>query len=257
MISFSGIFDMFNGLLSQSKKLDLKLLPSQGVFYKKDFEIRIKRASLEDIIDYEQNFDKGNIYLVVESLKKVVRNNVILSKNYTVEDIKSVDTVYLFLEIVKFTQNKKINVDYFDEFTQKNELIEFSSQNFNYFNFDNYERDPETAEILIDGYRFSMPSIGIEHCLTHFLLKKIKLDQKSEWDTYSYDFLFFSGNKSHLSFEEMENLVIIFNYDLDSKEQEKISKITDKFMKIVGYNLKKDDRIIEIKSKIDLEKIWK
>jgi hypothetical protein len=55
----------------------------------------------------------------------------------------------------------------------------------------------------------------------------------------------------------MENLVTIFNYDLDSKEQDKISKITNKFMKIVGYNLKKEDRIIEIKSKIDLEKIWK
>jgi hypothetical protein len=257
MISFNGIFEMFNGLLNQSKKLDLKFLPSQGVFYKDDFEIRIKKAKLEDIIDYEQNFDKENIYLVVESLKKIVRNNVILPKNYTIDDIKSVDTVYLFLEIVKFTQNKKINIDYFDETSQKNEIIEFSSQNFNYFDFHKHERDPKTAEILVDGYRFSMPSIGIEHCLTHFLLKKIKLDQKSEWDTYSYDFLFFTGNKSNLTFEEMENLVIIFNFDLDKKEQEKISNIVNKFMKIVGYNLKKEDRIIDIKSKINLEKIWK
>jgi predicted Ser/Thr protein kinase len=102
-----------------------------------------------------------------------------------------------------------------------------------------------------------MPSIGVENCLTYFLLKKIKLNQKSEWDTYSYDFIFFTGNKGTLTFEEMENLVTIFNYDLDSKEQDKISKITNKFMKMVGYNLKKEDRIIEIKSKIDLEKIWK
>ena len=257
MISFNGIFEMFNGLINQTKKLDLRLLPSQGVFYKDDFEIRIKKAKLEDIIDYEQNFDKENIYLVVESLKKVVRNNVTLTKNYTVDDIKSVDTVYLFLEIVKFTQNKKINIDYFDEESQKNEIIEFSSKNFNYFNFSDYERDQETAEILIDGYRFSMPSIGIEHCLTHFLLLKMKLDQKTEWDTYSYDFLFFTGNKAKLTFDEMENLVIIFNYDIDSKEQQKISNIVNIFMKIVGYNLKKEDRIIEIKSKIDLEKIWK
>lgn len=257
MVSISVIMDMFSNLLNHSKKLNLKLLPSQGVFYRDDFEIRIKKASLEDIIDYEQNFDKENIYLVVESLKKIVSKNVILSKNYTIDDIKSVDTVYLFLEIVKFTQNKKINIDYFDEESQKNEIIEFSSKNFNYFNFNEYERIPETAEILIDGYRFSMPSIGVENCLTHFLLKKIKLNQKSEWDTYSYDFIFFTGNKGTLTFEEMENLVTIFNYDLDSKEQDKISKITNKFMKIVGYNLKKEDRIIEIKSKIDLEKIWK
>jgi hypothetical protein len=257
MVSLSGIMDMFNGLLNHSKKLNLKTLPSQGIFYKDDFEIRIKKASLEDIIEYDQTFDKENIYLVVESLKKIISKNVILSKGYTIDDIKSVDTVFLFLEIVKFTQNKKINIDYFDEESQKNEIIEFSSKNFNYFNFGEYERVPETAEILIDGYRFSMPSIGVENCLTHFLLKKIKLNQKSEWDTYSYDFIFFTGNKGTLTFEEMENLVTIFNYDLDSKEQDKISKITNKFMKIVGYNLKKGGRIIEIKSKIDLEKIWK
>lgn len=248
---------MFNGLLNHSKKIDLKILPSQGIFYKKDFEIRIKKATLEDIIDYEQNFDKENIYLVVESLKKIVAKNTILPKKYTIDDIKSVDTVFLFLEIVKFTQNKKIKIPYFDDKTENNEFIEFSSQNFNYFDFTGCEIDPETAEILMDGYRFSMPSIGIETCLTHFLLKKIRLEQKSEWDTYSYDFLFFSGNKGHLTFEEMENLVTIFNYDLDLKEQEKIAKIIEKFMKIVGYNLKKEGRIIEIKSKIDLENIWK
>ena len=134
----NGIFNLFNGLLNTSKKLDLKKLPSQGRFYYKDFELRIKKADLEDIIDYEYNFDKDNIFLVVESLKKIVRKNTILSKGYVFEDIKSVDLVFLFLEIVRFTNNKKINVQFYNTKSGQKDLIEFNSDTFNYFDFSKY-----------------------------------------------------------------------------------------------------------------------
>jgi len=257
MLPITGIFDLFNGLIHQQKKLKLKELPSQGVFYKDDFSIKIKKAKIEDIIEYEHNFNKENVYLVVESIKKVIKNNVVLPKGYVFEDIKSVDMIFIFLEIVKFTQNKKINISYFDDNISKMQEIEFSSKNFNYFDFSKFVRDSETAEILVDDWRFSMPSIGIENCLTYYLLAKIKEKGEDDLSGYSFDFVFFSANKNKLTFNEMENLFEIFNYDIDEKDKRKITSIVDTFMKLVGYNLKIEGKIVEIKSKIDLEKIWK
>lgn len=246
---------MFNGLLNSTKKLDLKKLPSQGRFYQDDFELSIKKADLEDIIDYEHNFDKDNIFLVVESLKKVVRKNTILSKGYVFEDIKSVDLVFLFLEIVRFTNNKKINVQYYNTKLGKKDTIEFNSDTFNYFDFSKYTFDEETKEILMKGYRFSMPSIGVENCLTYYLAQKI--NEGEDYKNYFYDFLFFTGNKNHLTEQEMENLVTIFNFDIEDSEKEIISGIVNHFMQIVGYTLKLEGEVIEIKTKINLETIWK
>jgi hypothetical protein len=251
-----GIFDLFSGLTNHQKKLDLKTLPTQGVFYPNDFFIKIKKAKLEDIIEYEYNFKKDNLYIVVESIKKVVMKNCFLPRNYDFAQIKSVDLVFIFLEIVKFTMKKEIIVEYYDEYSEKNDKIEFNSKNFNYFDFSTYERDEETAEILIDGYRFSMPSVGVENCLTFYILDKMK-DKSQDWESKSFDFIFFCGNKGHLTTEEMDNLVIIFNEDLDSKEQKKVEDIIEIFMKIVGYTLIIDGRQVEIKSKIDLENVWK
>lgn len=250
-----SIFSLFNSLLRHTKKLDLSKLPSQGKFYKDDFEIKIKKADLEDIIDYEYNFDKENVFLIVESIKKIVRKNIILPTPFTFEEVKSVDLVFLFLEIVKFTKKREIKVPYFNTKLGKEDSIDFKSENFNYFDFSKYEFDNKTKEILIDGYRFSMPSIGIENNLTLFLAKKIK--EGKNWSDYVYDFLFFSGNKSYLSEEELENLVLIFNFDMEDSEKKLIQKIVNNFMRIVGYSLKIDGEIVEVKTKIDLQTIWK
>ncbi len=250
-----SIFSLFNSLLNHTKKLNLSKLPSQGKFYKDDFEIKIKRSDLEDIIDYEYNFDKENVFLIVESIKKVVRKNIILPAPFLFDDIKSVDLVFLFLEIVKFTKKRGIKVPYFNTKIGKEDLIEFNSENFNYFDFSKYEFDNQTKEILIDGYRFSMSSIGIENNLTLFLAKKIK--EGKNWSDYVYDFLFFSNNKNYLSEEELENLVLIFNFDMEDSEKKSIQKIVNNFMKIVGYSLKIDGEVVELKTKINLETIWK
>lgn len=250
-----SIFSLFGSLLNHTKKLDLSKLPSQGKFYKDNFEIKIKRADLEDIIDYEYNFDKENVFLIVESIKKVVRKNIILPEPFLFDDIKSVDLVFLFLEIVKFTKKREIKVPYFNTRIGKEDSIEFNSKNFNYFDFTKYDFDDQTKEILINGYRFSMPSIGIENNLTLFLARKIK--EGENWSDYVYDFLFFSANKNYLSEEELENLVLIFNFDMEDSEKKVIQKIVNNFMKIVGYSLKIDGEIVEVKTKINLETIWK
>ena len=84
-----GLIELIKGLLSSSKKVDLSTLPSQGIFYQPDFELSIKKADQEDIIEYEFNFDKENFYLVIDLIKRIVRKNTILSKNYTFDDINN------------------------------------------------------------------------------------------------------------------------------------------------------------------------
>jgi hypothetical protein len=245
------------GILSQEKDISLYDLPTRGLFYKPDFEISIRKADMEDIIDYEFNYDKENLYSVIESIKKVVSNNVKFSDGYKFEDVKSVDIIFLFIEIVKFSMNKKIEISYFNDEIGKPDTIEFDSISYNYFNFDKFNHIKENGEIEVDGYKFSMPSIGIENCLTQFLINKSSDKDAAKWNDYNYDFLFFMGGRNNLSFSEIENLVTIFNFDIEQSEKQKIKKIVKEFSNISGYSLQKNGKVIDVKSKLDLETIWK
>ena len=118
-------------ILNLQKKIDLRKLPSLGLFYKDDFEINIKKADIKDVIEYELNFEKENLGLVISKLKKVVEKNIILSPNYKFNDIKSVDIVFLFMEIVKFTNGKTIDISFFNDLTGQEEIIQFNSDTFN------------------------------------------------------------------------------------------------------------------------------
>jgi hypothetical protein len=252
-----SIFEIMRGILSTTKKIEVGSLPSQGIFYKSDFELRIRKADMEDIIEYEYNYDSESIYVVLESVKKIVLKNTQLSNNYKFEDIKSVDVIFIFLEIVKFTMNKSIKIPFFNDEMGRPDFIDFGDKTFNYFDFIKYKVDKNNEEIILDGYKFSMPSIGIENCLSKFLVSKSNDKDANKWNDYNYDFLFFVGNKNNLTFTEIENLVTIFNFELDNIEQEKIRKIVEEFMSLSSYSLKINDKVIDIKSKLNLENIWK
>ena len=135
-----GIAEIIRGILNQTKRINTVKLPTQGLFYKPDFEIKIKKAEIEDIIDYELNYDKDNLYVVIESVKKIVRNNTHFSKGYKFEDLKSVDIVYVFLEIVKFSLKKEIEIPYFNDDKGHVDMVEFGNKTFNYFDFSKYIR---------------------------------------------------------------------------------------------------------------------
>jgi hypothetical protein len=252
-----GLLEILKGLLIETKSIDIKKLPSQGLFYKDDFSIKIKKAEVEDIIDYELNFDKTNILSSIECIKKIVDKNTILPKPYTYLDIKSVDIVFLFIEIVKFTKNADLKIPYINNMGIES-IINFNTDNFNYFDMSihmsNYNKD--TKEIIIDGYRFSLPSIGIETSLTQYL-SSVSDEESENLKKTSFDFMFFLSGKNHLRFDEIKNLIQIFNSDIDDEEKEKIANIVSKFRGIVGYTLKSEGNTIEIKSKLNLENIWK
>lgn len=255
-----SLIKLVKNLLNLQRKLDTRILPSQGLFYKDDFEIWIKRADVEDIVEYEYNYTKDNLGIIIHKVKKIVEKNIILSYGYSFDDIKSIDIIFLFLEIVKFTKGESVKLDYVDEETGHDDVIEFGHNNFNYFEISDELMkyyDIESQQFIIDGYKYSLPSIGVENSLTNFLISKSDDPNAIKYNEYFYDFTYFLGDKNHLSFSEIDNLIQIFNYDIDQSELKKINNIMITFMPIQSYSLTKNGRVIEISSKIDLEKIWK
>lgn len=240
------------------KKVSIQNLPSLGLFYKEDFKIIINKASSKDIKEYESNYEKDDIGLIIYYIKKIVSKNIILSNSYEFNDIKSIDIIFIFLEIVKFTKGKNINFIYINKETNLEDKIEFCSKYFNYFNIGNMIKyyDYEERCFIVDEYKYTLPSVGVENSLTNFLMNK----SGSEIEFYSdlfYDFTHFVGDKNVLSFAEIENLIEIFNSDLDKIEMDKIKNIILMFSPLQRYSLIKDNKVVEMTSEIDLEKIWK
>jgi hypothetical protein len=254
------MIDFFRELFVKRVKVDTKILPSQGLFYKKDFEINIKKASKEDILDYEKNYVKDDIGTVIYLIKKIVEKNIKLSGGYVYEDIKSIDIIFIFLEIVKITKGKPINLLYFDKETDSEGKIEFGSKYFNYFEFTNkllQNYSNEDRSFTINGYKYTLPSIGVENSLTNFLIVKSSEEDAFNYNNYTYDFTYFVGDKNNLKFKEIENLIQIFNFDMDKDEMKKMKEVIKTFLPLQRYSLKKDGRVVEMNSKINLEKIWK
>lgn len=255
-----SLISIIKGILNVQKKIDVLTLPSQGMFYKDDFEIYIKKADLEDIVEYEHKYDKEDLSFVITKLKKIVEKNVSLSRSYTYNDIKSIDIVFLFLEIVKFTNGKPVTLYFFNEMIGKEEEIKFEASTFNYAQLDKeiiLKYNKENREFDFEGYRYSIPSIGIENSLTNFLIHKSRIPDSDAYNHYSYDFLYFLGHKSHLTFDEIENLIQIFNFEIDEEDRKKIRKIVKKLSVIGRYSLRKDSQVIDVTAKIDLATVWK
>jgi hypothetical protein len=255
-----NLVNVLKGLLNLQRKVDVKSLPSQGLFYGDDFEITIKKADIEDIIEYEHNYIKDDLGLVITKLKKIVEKNAIFSTGYSFNDLKSIDIVFLFLEVVRFTKGKAVSLTYFDDEKGQEINIEFSSNYFNYFRIDNdvmKNYNTETKEFIIEDFKFTLPSIGVENCLTNYLISKSDDSDVEKYTNYNYDFIYFLGNKKSITFNEIDNLIQIFNYDIEESDSKKIRKVIKMFQPIQKYSLKRGDKIIEINSKIDLEKIWK
>lgn len=254
-----SLSNLVRSLLNKKKLINNSTLPSQGLFYETDFIIHIKRATAEDIHKYEASFIKENLGLIIYKVKKIVEKNLLLSRGYTFEDLKSIDVVFLFLEIVRFSKGRAIEIK-FTNLEGQLELIEFSSDNFNYFILDDlllssYNRAEKCFEL--EGYKFSLPSIGIENCLTNFLIKKQYQPDHKEYTEIFFDFTYFLSDKKNLSVSQIENLIQIFNHDLPPVELAKIQKILKAFQPLQRYSLLKEDNVIDIDSKIDLESIWK
>lgn len=244
----------------RKKKIEIGNLPSQGLFYKEDFSITIKRVDPKEIAEYEKEYDREDLSLVLGRLKKIVENNIILPKGYSFNYIKSIDVIFIFLEVVRLTKSKAVQLEYFNDEIGMVDKIDFDEKTFNYCRLEEEtmkDWDPEERCFKIDGYKFTLPSIGIENSLTTFLIDKSYSDNAERYNDYSYNFTYFLGDREFVSFPEIENLIQIFNFDMDEEEVEKTDNLVRMFMPLQKYSLKRNNRIIELSSKINLEEIWK
>lgn len=165
-------------LMVERKSIDVKKLPSQGFFYPPDMKLKIKKAEVEDILEYEQNIDRHNMIKSIDCIKNVVEKNVSLNKNYCYNDLKSVDIIFIFLEIVKFTKSKDLLVKYIDVNGVENK-IPFGIEHFNYFDFSPYMSfyDAQTREFVLNGWHYSFPCIGVENALARYLSSLTDVDK--------------------------------------------------------------------------------
>jgi hypothetical protein len=254
------LFDFIKRIFLKKKKIEVKNLPSQGLFYKDDFKVAIKKVGPKEIEEYEKNYDKEDLGLVLGRLKKVVENNTILSKGYSFNNIKSIDVIFIFLEIVRFTKEKPVQLEYFNDEIGIIDKINFDEKTFNYCKLSDEimeKWDPNERCFFINGYKFSLPSIGIENSLTNFLINKSYEEDASNYNEYNYNFTYFLGDKDFVNFEEIENLIQIFNFDMEPEEFEKTDNLVRLFIPLQRYSLIKNNKVIEMSSKINLQEIWK
>jgi hypothetical protein len=117
--------------------------------------------------------------------------------------------------------------------------------------------DSKQRVFLVDGYKYTLPSLGVENCLTSFLIHKTNQPNAIVYNSYYYDFTHFLDDKNFITFKEIENLIQVFNFDIEDSELKKVKKIVKIFSPLQKYSLIKNGKVIDINSKIDLEKIWK
>lgn len=245
---------LLGGLINhkKTKKLDIEKLPSRGLFYPTELKIKITKASNEDITNYIANYS-NDILEVLKLVKIIIKRNIILNKNYDFFDLSAIDIMYIFFEIVKFTNDDDLLISY-----PKGTVV-FNSDNFNYFNLTDeimsYYSE-EDRSFNIKGFKYKLPSIGVEHSTNRFINESAERGTISKFQDKSYDFMYFMGDRTHLTYEEIENILTLFNEDLDKEDKESISYIMDLFDGINRYELiTMSGDIIEMNS-LDLSKVW-
>jgi len=249
------VYNYIKNFFITKKKVKIKELPSQGYFYEDDFYIFIKKATELDIKSYIEGFVPGDLGNILMRIKNIVANNVI--SNYDFDYIKSIDIIFIFFEIIKFTKNKSFDIIYFD-INGIEKKIEFSSKYFNYYDFNEDLKYWDKSEkcFNINGYKYSLPSISIENCLTEFLYYKSFEENPNQWNKYNYDFIFFLGKREFLTFDEIENLIQIFNYDLSESESEKVVDAINRFRKLQRYTLIDNGVEVDLSSRVNLGDVW-
>jgi hypothetical protein len=68
--------------------------------------------------------------------------------------------------------------------------------------------------------------------------------------------LFFLTGRNNISIDEVENIINIFNFDIEEADKKAIDNIISKFSPVLSYSLKVNGYKIDMRSSMDLESIW-
>jgi hypothetical protein len=223
----SSIFKLFKN--DNYLSIQKETLPSQGYFYPKDLQIKIKKGTIQDQINYQYGIANSNIFGIIDTVKSILKKRITFDPiNFNFNSLRAIDVFFLFIEFVKYTTEKPV---YFNN-------IEFKPENFVYFNFDQFKNiyDIETGEFVFDGWRFSLPAIGIETSLNHFSYELAVRGKSEQYQNSNYNLIYFMGSKTELGYYDIINLVETME-DLSEEDQEYINSIVEKFSKSGLYFL--------------------
>ena len=67
-----NLYDYIKNIFIKKKKINIKLLPSQGFFYEDDFDIYIKKVSKKDIDIYKDGFVSTDLGIILTKVKNLV-----------------------------------------------------------------------------------------------------------------------------------------------------------------------------------------
>tara|TARA_R110000772_G_scaffold2410_4_gene8576 strand:- start:52591 stop:53367 length:777 start_codon:yes stop_codon:yes gene_type:complete len=210
-------------------EVNIKKLPSQGYFYPENLKIYINKGDLDDQLRYYHGIDNSNIFGMISTLKNLLVNRVEFNlKDFIFDRLRAIDIFFMFIEFIKHTTGKKLYIS----------GIEFNYNNFVYFDFDQFSKnyDPIKRAFVFGDWTFSLPSIGIETSLSQF---SYKISINGETDRYkekNYNLIYFLGDKNKLNYNDMINLIDLFE-DLTDVHQEEVNTIVKSFSKSGLYFL--------------------
>jgi hypothetical protein len=240
----STIFSIFK---TDKKDIDINTLPSQGYFYPSNLEIKIHRGNIQDQITFQYGLSNSNIFGIIDTVKSILSNRISFKpKSFKFNSLRAIDIFYLFIEFVKYTTGEPI---YFNG-------IEFKSDNFIYFDFEQFKDNYYNKEFDFDGWRFSLPSIGIETSLNHFSYELAVKGKSEEYKDGNYNLIYFLGDRTELSYDQIINLVETFD-DLEEDDKEYINEIVEKFSKCGLYFLIEEGKSPTRINPRMLQDIWK
>ena len=142
------LMDLLKGLFNLTKNIDIKTLPSQGLFYKDDFKISIKRADVEDIIEYDYTY-----YTEEEKKQKDFRPwNIIKDQKISKQYTKQVNFhgKICFYEMFELSEEEDIWADFEAYFTygklDKIELVKTEKHECRKIKMDEYWKTYESTQ---------------------------------------------------------------------------------------------------------------
>lgn len=222
--------------------VDNKKLPSQGVFYKKDFIITLNIPSSNDILNLNKSFEtvtEKDYLNVADIMKEFLAKNITFSKKYCFEDILAIDITMIF-------------IIYYQEITHKPFVLngqKMSPENFIYFDFSLYKKYfiPEERVFEINEFKFKPPTLKVENALYKFIDYIISTnDEKLEYLNADFNFIFFLNDSTKLSNQDIINLIDIFTDDLSDMNKLIIENIISKFSTLIKYSFIGDNGEVQL-----------
>jgi hypothetical protein len=248
----------FKELFGYQITLDINKLPSLGLFYPKNFNITIRKPSIEEVVKFEHVYDKNDIVSSVKNIRKFVFQCTSI-EGYVPYDIISMDLLFIFLKLVKLYTKVPVIVHYYDSEGVLQQIF-LTEDNFNYAKipddlmvcYDSKERN-----FNFNGFRYSLPTIGVYTSLDEFVNDKVSkgMDTLEKYKNLEYNFIYCLSKRNSLTVSEIDNLIDVFNEDIEPDVKKTNEDIIAKFNTLFKYSLKNDKYVIGINN-LDLTNIF-